>query len=468
MSDSNNSTPKDLNDKLNLALSNLLHGQPDFDNFKKLLQEFTEVTGTTPKTYEEIRKEYEVNLENDVQTMQREYKNELIKKLFENSEINCSWEFENMHINEKEDPDYAAAVNICKQWVDKFPQFDKNIRVVHEETKTVDYHEPGALLLLYGDYGVGKSMLAGAMAHKLMREQQRSVEFMQWHTIFEELQLRRNNFTEYKNFENTLVKADLLIIDEVAVDKLSLTDPQRRELGELLRSRKNLGKCTILITNLNPQSLYESVGQFCWESIKNYANFVVVYAGNHNKRANNVGGFDDLRVQAQRNYNNKEQINSNNVKQINQTDNGYNNDKFKVTDNSTVPSTPSPNMNISAAPDGDYAYNPNNYDMRNYNPNAIQQYNSTSQPYANNSQSINNLNNALDTNYTHVQSNIQNVNYTNMNNNQINSSQNTFVNVNGNNLNRSIDANNKLHSQQNNNNNNNVNIRLCQNIGSKY
>lgn len=286
-----------LKERLNSFLADILSGKgTNLEAFNELQRELVKVTGMRAKSYDEIRQEYREHLEEDVKKVQDDFKRARIAELLNNCEFSADWEFGNIDITSC-DESYRNGVWVAHDWIRDFVKYEQGLRITYEDGHEARF-TPGGLLLIYGGFGVGKSMLAGAMAHKIIREQQREVIFMQWHTIFNEIQRLRDDSVESYNFENRLRSVDLLIVDEVAVNKVDLTEAQRRELGELLRARKNQHKNTVLVTNSNPQELYYNLGQFCWESIKNYAPYTVINLGNNNRRPTDVGGFNDLMEQA--------------------------------------------------------------------------------------------------------------------------------------------------------------------------
>ena len=287
----------DLKERLNSFIADILSGRGSNPaKFNELQNELERVTGQRAKNYDEIRQEYRDHLEQDVQKVQDDFKKERISQLLDNCEVNANWEFCNIDITSC-DESYRKGVWVAHDWIQDFTRYEQGLRIVYEDGHEARF-SPGGLFIIYGGFGVGKSMLAGAMARKIIREQQREVVFMQWHTIFNEIQRLRDDSQESYNFEDKIRNVDLLIIDEVAVNKVDLTEAQRRELGELLRARKNQHKNTVIVTNSNPKELYYNVGQFCWESIKNYAPYTVINLGNNNRRPTVVDGFNDLIEQA--------------------------------------------------------------------------------------------------------------------------------------------------------------------------
>ena len=124
-------------------------------------------------------------------------------------------------------------------------------------------------MLIYGGYGTGKSTLAGAIAHELIAQHQKSVVFQQWASIVDRLFFGVIEDPEERNrYRRALEEVDLLIIDEIGSNRAKLLESQSSFLGHLLRRRRNLSKSIILITNHAPASLHQAVGDFCFEAIK--------------------------------------------------------------------------------------------------------------------------------------------------------------------------------------------------------
>jgi DNA replication protein DnaC len=84
---------------------------------------------------------------------------------------------------------------------------------------------------------------------------------------------------------------DLLIIDEIGANKTRMVESQSSFLGHLLRRRRNLSKSVILITNHNPASLHQAVGDFCFEAIKAFNPVDIHLTGpSRRPRIGNYGG----------------------------------------------------------------------------------------------------------------------------------------------------------------------------------
>ena len=79
----------------------------------------------------------------------------------------------------------------------------------------------------------------------------------------------------------------MLVIDELAVGKVGLTENQRKLFGNIIRSRSNLGKSTILVSNVPPSDLQELIGDFAFESIKTYSSLFPLQLVGPNRRNKN-------------------------------------------------------------------------------------------------------------------------------------------------------------------------------------
>lgn len=88
-------------------------------------------------------------------------------------------------------------------------------------------------LLITGPCGVGKSWLACALAQKACRDG-RSVHYARVPRMFADLELAHGD-GRFKRLFRTLVKADLLILDDFGPERL--TASQRRDLMEIVEDR---------------------------------------------------------------------------------------------------------------------------------------------------------------------------------------------------------------------------------------
>ncbi|MBU3823276.1 MAG: ATP-binding protein [Candidatus Oceanisphaera merdipullorum] len=209
-------------------------------------------SGTLPSyDYLELKRQYELQANKDVQQAQAQAKQKRTERLLAQADLNAEWVFANM---DREDPVLGHHIDMAHHFINAFDHWQE---------------KGGAAILIYGDFGTGKSTLAGAIAHELIYQHQKSVIFQQWASVVDRLFFGVIEDQESRNlYRRALEEVDLLILDEVAANRARLAESQSSFLGHLLRRRRNLGKSVIIITNHDPQALHKAVGDFCFEAIK--------------------------------------------------------------------------------------------------------------------------------------------------------------------------------------------------------
>jgi DNA replication protein DnaC len=113
----------------------------------------------------------------------------------------------------------------------------------------------GINVLICGPTGVGKSCLACALAHKACLEGY-SALYLRLPRLFEELRLAKAD-GRYGKLMLDYAKTDLLVLDDWGLTPM--TDPQRRDLLELLEDRYGK-KSTIVTSQLPVTSWHEAIG----------------------------------------------------------------------------------------------------------------------------------------------------------------------------------------------------------------
>ena len=111
-------------------------------------------------------------------------------------------------------------------------------------------------LLITGPCGVGKSWLSCALAQKACRDGY-SVHYARVPRLFADLELAHGDGRFTKLFR-TLVKADLLILDDWGPDRLSAN--QRRDLMEIVEDRYGRGS-TLITSQLPTTTWHEVIGE---------------------------------------------------------------------------------------------------------------------------------------------------------------------------------------------------------------
>ncbi len=234
------------------------------DRIRRLQRE----TGGSHYEYEALRKEYEAKANAEVRELQKQARQERISRLIAQADLNPEWVFERM---DHDDPSLQYPIETARYFISGFEHWEKS---------------GGGCMLIYGDYGTGKSTLAGAVAHELIERHQKSVIFQQWASIVDRLFFNVIEDQEERNqYRRALEEVDLLIVDEVAANRAKLAESQSSFLGHLLRRRRNLSRSVILITNHSPESLHRAIGDFSFEAIKAF-NPVDIHLAGPSRRPN--------------------------------------------------------------------------------------------------------------------------------------------------------------------------------------
>lgn len=111
-------------------------------------------------------------------------------------------------------------------------------------------------VLICGPTGVGKSFLACALAHKACREGH-SVRYARTSRLLDELALARADGS-LPRVMTRLAKTHVLVLDDFGL--APLTDPQRRDLLEIIEDRHGL-RSTIITAQLPVNTWHETIGE---------------------------------------------------------------------------------------------------------------------------------------------------------------------------------------------------------------
>jgi DNA replication protein DnaC len=219
--------------------------------------------------YKTIRQEYQALANRDVQEQQKNSKKQRIEAIYGRSDLNPKWTFDNIV---QDSPDVIEAVNIAQSFI-----------AAHSDT---NWRKNSAnMMIFYGDYGRGKSHIAGAMAQELINEYEISVLYRQLSSLLEmrffsyDYSAQDSIGEKFRQTQQELLDVDLLILDEVCVNETVLKKNTQSWLGNLLRQRLADNKNCILITNHNLAELENALGCYCYESIKEYDTYKVCFSG---------------------------------------------------------------------------------------------------------------------------------------------------------------------------------------------
>lgn len=110
-------------------------------------------------------------------------------------------------------------------------------------------------ILITGPCGAGKSFIACALAHRACLEGY-SALYVRAPRLFEDVAIARGD-GRYTRLMNSWAKTNLLVIDDWGLS--ALTDPQRRDLLEILEDRHNR-QSTIITSQLPVKHWHEIIG----------------------------------------------------------------------------------------------------------------------------------------------------------------------------------------------------------------
>lgn len=235
----------------------------------KSVPDASEHSSTTYFDYKQIRREYEQQANQDVHLMQQNSRQQRIEQLHGRSDLNPRWTFDNLI---QDSDDVVEAVSIAQSFIAAHsdPNWRKN---------------SSHMMLFYGDYGRGKSHIAGAIAHELIAQYETTVLYRQLSSLLEmrffsyDYSSTDNIAQQFREIQNELLNVDLLILDEVCVNETMLKKNTQSWLGNLLRQRLVENKNCILITNHSLPELEQALGKYCFESIKEYDTYKVRFSG---------------------------------------------------------------------------------------------------------------------------------------------------------------------------------------------
>ncbi len=245
------------------------------DSFKDKLNSLARTLGKSVPDeseyvdYKTLRKQYEQQANQEIAQLQQQTKKQRIEQLHGKSDLNPRWTFSNLV---EDSDDVIEAVSIAQSFI-----------AAHEDKA---WRDAGShMMIFYGDYGRGKSHIAGAIAHQLIDQFEITVLYRQLSTLLEmryssyDFGAQDNVGQKFREAHQELLDVDMLILDEVCVNESVLKKNAQSWLGNLLRQRLVNKKNCILITNHSLGDLSQALGSYCFESIKEYDTYKVKFSG---------------------------------------------------------------------------------------------------------------------------------------------------------------------------------------------
>ena len=170
--------------------------------------------------------------------------------------------FENYQL--EDDANQKKAFHICKKFADELIGDEKI--------------EQGKNLVLIGSVGTGKSHLASAVCNAVMRDKGIDCLHVKLPTLFRKIKAtfdRRNNGATQDEIVNSLINVKLLVLDEVG--RSLDTRWENMILFDILSSRYDECKSTILISNLNFDQLSAVLGESIVDRLYENDSTIVVF-----------------------------------------------------------------------------------------------------------------------------------------------------------------------------------------------
>ncbi len=220
-------------------------------------------------SYTQRRALYAEQANREIQELQRKSRQSRIELLLGASELNPNWTFDKLH---EDSQDAREAIDMASAFIAAHSDKDWRNSRAH-------------LMLFFGDYGRGKSHIAGAIAHQLIEKYEVTVLYRQLQSLLE-MRFFSYDFSadddapeQFREISRQLLDVELLILDEVCVNQTLLKPNAQSWLGNLLRQRALKKKNCILITNHTTQDLAKALGKYCFESLKEYETYQVHFQG---------------------------------------------------------------------------------------------------------------------------------------------------------------------------------------------
>lgn len=145
-----------------------------------------------------------------------------------------------------------------------------------------DNFTPGTRgLFLSGGCGTGKTHLAGAIVHTLIRKGHHAM-LMTTNRLLDTLKSAFGDTERTARIKEELATCDLLVLDDIGAEHIS--DWAKSELFNLLNERYEMNKTTILTTNLSIDALAARLGQRTISRIAEMTDGIRIVSDDHRLR----------------------------------------------------------------------------------------------------------------------------------------------------------------------------------------
>lgn len=181
--------------------------------------------------------------------------------------------FENMQVR----PGMEDVFDKCRRYTNKFDQ--------------LGYMS----LMIWGDYGNGKTMLAAAIHNKLTSEG-KNIVFITLPDLLDKIKstFNRDNKDTEERIMKALISCDLLILDDIGAEKTS--DWVQEKLFTIIDGRYTRQKPILVTSNLKPNELYLQIGKRSYDRLIEMSQPIENKASSYRREIakNRMSEFDKL------------------------------------------------------------------------------------------------------------------------------------------------------------------------------
>lgn len=146
------------------------------------------------------------------------------------------------------------ALNTCRRYAAEFPQIA----------------ETGRCLLLLGKPGTGKTHLSVAIANEIMAKSSATAVYRTIGAVLQAIRATYDHSSDQSESQilSSLISPSLLILDEIGVSTEKPSDFELTTLFAIINGRYEELRPTVIVSNLDGQSLPAAIGERCIDRLR--------------------------------------------------------------------------------------------------------------------------------------------------------------------------------------------------------
>lgn len=146
------------------------------------------------------------------------------------------------------------ALNTCRRYAAEFSQIS----------------ESGRCLLLLGKPGTGKTHLSVGIANEIMAKSSATAVYRTIGSVLQAIRATYDRINEQSESQilSSLISPSLLILDEIGVSKEKPSDFELTTLFAIINGRYEEMRPTVIVSNLDGQSLPAAIGERCIDRLR--------------------------------------------------------------------------------------------------------------------------------------------------------------------------------------------------------